>query len=103
MPKEENLMRIVVVLRVVLSHYPAQAQKNKKQVHPEKALISKKFLYFLKRKLFLNSLKWNPALCAPIPRYPSQEKFLRLQEVTSNAWKLKVFYTFFIKKQSFLN
>ena len=57
MPKEENLMRIVVVLRVVLSHYPAQAQKNKKQVHPEKALISKEFLYFLKRKLFLNSLK----------------------------------------------
>ena len=56
-----------------LAYFPAQTQKKTKNIDSEKnslyyrkwnflAQILKKFLYFLKRKLFWYFQKWNPAV-----------------------------------------
>ena len=76
-----------------LAHFQVQARKIKK-IHPEKnslyfqkwnflALLLKKFLHFLKRKLFLYSQKWNPALFSPSSKnkkiYPKKTSYIFLK------------------------
>ena len=92
------------ILCSYLTHFSARTPKNKKSL-PQKnslyirtwnflALISKKFLYFHKRKHFLYFLKWNPTLSSP----SSKNKKIHLGKYTSGNGNLEKFLVFSRKK-----
>ena len=97
------------IFKKLPEHFPAQTHKTWKKTHSENfflyfrkwnflALIFKKSLYSLQRKLFLFFWKWNSALFTPSfknKRNPPQKTEAKLSYIlengTYNAWNFIIF------------
>ena len=91
-------MKMIVPSALPSSSPPPQNNKSTPKKWNFLPLILKKFLYFLKGKLFLYFWKWNHALFRPRSKNkknpPPQENFLYFRRQTGNKILFQFLYVF---------